>query len=206
MAKKSNSYFNDFIQMIKLSCEAAECLRSSLKEFKPEQLAQHRKTMHQIEHNEDNLKHEIMQRLVKEFLPPIDREDIILLANELDNITDNIEEVLIYMYMYNVQEVRPQALILADVILRCCQTLEKALGEFANFRKSNNLMNDIVEINTIEEEGDKIYIEAVRELYLQEKDPVLILTWSKLFDIMEECCDACEHTANVMESIIMKNS
>ena len=206
MAKKNSSYFDDFIHMIDYSCEAAECLRSSFKGFQPAGVDEYRRTMHKIENDEDELKHEIMNKLVKEFLPPIDREDIILLANELDNITDKIEDVLIYMYMYNITAIRPPALILTDVILRCCQTLKRALGEFANFRKSNNLMNDIVEINTIEEEGDKIYIEAVRELYQTEKDPVLILTWSKIFDIMEECCDACEHAANAIESVVMKNS
>lgn len=206
MAKKNNLYFEDFITMVGFSCQAAELLQSSLKNFKPETSARQREAMHEIEHAEDSIKHTIMERLGKEFVPPIDREDIIQLSNELDDVTDKIEDILIRMDIYNVKEAHPAALDFADVIVRCCKTLQKAMLEFPNFQKSTTLRQAIINVNSMEEEGDRIYINAMRELYRTGGDPIYVSVWSKLFDGFEDCCDACEHVSDVMDIIIMKNS
>lgn len=206
MAKKSNPYFDDFMVMAGISCSAAEHLHKSFMNFKPADLPEMRKTMHQMENEADKVKHDMMSRLTKEFVPPIDREDIMELANELDTVTDKIEDVLIRVYMYNVLEIRPEAQQYAKIILKCCKKLEEAIAEFPRFKKSSTLMDTIIEVNTIEEEGDKCYIDAVRRLYVRETHKVELAVWTKLYDLLEECCDACEHVANVMESVIMKNS
>jgi hypothetical protein len=107
--------------------------------------------------------------------------------------------------MYNVQTLRTDANTYADIIVKMCDKLKIAVEEFSNFHKSTTLKEKIIEINTIEEEGDRLYMTAVRELFEQESDPMQIFAWSKIFDLMEDCCDACEHVANVMEMVIMKN-
>lgn len=206
MAKKNIPYFEDFITMIGFSCQAAEYLQTTLENFNPAVLEENRKVMHQIENNEDELKHSIMSRLIKEFITPIDREDIIQIANELDDITDKIEDILIRLHMYNIKTIREDALSYTKIIVRACATLQKAMIEFPNFRKSPHLTDAIIEINSIEEEGDMLYIQAVRKLFENETDPIAITAWSKIFDLMEDCCDTCEHAANVMESVTMKNT
>ena len=206
MAKKNSPYFDDFITKVNCSCKAAEYLQTVLKDFEPSALPEHRRVMHEIEHGEDEIKHEMMRRLVKEFVSPIDREDIIQLANELDNVTDKIDDILIRIYMYNIQSVRPEALSFADVILRCCKALQLAMVEFPNFHKSTTLMKKIIEVNSMEEEGDGLYIDAMHKLYTGGGDALEVAAWSELFDRLEDCCDACEHVADVMELIVMKNS
>ena len=206
MAKKHNPYFEDFITMISFSVQAAEHLQDVSTNFNPDTLSEQRKAMHRIEHAADEVKHSLTKRLVKEFVTPIDREDIINLANELDNVTDKIDDILTRMYMYNINALRPEALTFADVILRSCKALEVAMAEFPNFQKSATLMQIIIEVNTMEEEGDAIYIDAVRKLYRSDDDPRLVGSWSELFDRLEDCCDACEHLADAMEIVAMKNS
>jgi len=206
MAKKNSPYFDDFIAMIECSCRAAAHLQATLIDFVPAKVMEQCTAMHKIENEEDGLKHAMMRRLTKEFIPPIDREDIIEMANDMDDVTDKIEDILIHIHMYNVQKMRPEALTYADIIVRSCSTLQKAVKEFPNFRRSLTLSDMIIEINTIEEEGDRLYIDAVRDLFKHERDPIKITAWSKLFDLMEDCCDACEHVANVMESVMMKNA
>ncbi|MGI5898706.1 MAG: DUF47 domain-containing protein [Christensenellales bacterium] len=207
MAKKrNNSYFDDFILMVDLSCRAAEFLQTVLKDYKPENLAESRKIMHEIEHDEDTIKHGMMRRLAKEFVTPIDREDIILLANELDEVTDKIDDILIRMYMYNIKEVRQSALKFADVIVRCCNALQTAIKEFPNFHKSTALMPAIINVNALEEEADAIYIEAVRKVFEEGGNAIEVAAWSELYDRLEDCCDACEHVADSLEMIVMKNS
>lgn len=205
MAKKNTPYFDDFITMIGLSCQAAEYLKFSLENFDSMTLAEKRQALHQIEKEEDDLKHNMMNRLTKEFITPIDREDIIQLANDLDDITDKIEDILIRIYMYNIRSIREDALAYAGIIVRACTALQKAMNEFPNYKKSTQLKDAIIEINTIEEEGDALYMKAVRTLFKSERDPIAITAWSKLYDLLEDCCDTCEHVANVMERIIMKN-
>lgn len=206
MAKKNSSYYDDFITMVNFSCRAAEYLQTVLRDFRPETLPERREAMHEIEHAEDEVKHGMMKRLAKEFVTPIDREDIIELANELDEVTDKIDDVLIRMYMYNIKEVHPAAMAFTDVIVRCCKALQVAMREFPNFHRSTTLQQAIIDVNTMEEEGDAIYMVAMRTLYETPGDPVSIAAWSELYDRLEECCDACEHVADVMEIVVMKNS
>lgn len=206
MAKKNDIYFSDFLTMIEYSCEAAEYLQKVFSSFDNENMDKCREHMHKIENAADDAKHGMMGRLVKEFVTPIDREDILELANELDDITDKIEDILIRVYMYNVQAMLPEALSFADVIVRCCRSLKNAVAGLPEFRKAGKLKEALIEVNSLEEEGDQIYIEAVRKLYTSGMPSIEIIAWSKLFERLEDCCDACEHAADVIETIIMKNS
>lgn len=206
MAKKNSQYFDDFVTMVNFSCQAAEYLQTVFQAYDPEALAQRRQEMHNIEHAEDEVKHDMMKRLAKEFITPIDREDIIQLAGELDDVTDKIDDILIRLYMYNIKTLRQEAVSFADVILRCCKALQIAMVEFPNFHKSTTLMQAIIDVNTMEEEGDALYIDAVRRLYETSTDPIEIVAWSELFERLEDCCDACEHVADALETVVMKNT
>ena len=206
MAKRKNDYFEIFSKMVKASCEAAQYLNDSLHNFDPETLPQRMKEIHEIEHKSDELKHDMMSKLAQEFVTPIDREDIILIASELDEVTDTIEDVLICLYSYGMKEVRPECLVFCNIIIRCCEALKTAVGEMHNFKKTNTLSECVINVNSMEEEGDAYYIKSVRALYTTEKDPIQVIAWSKIFDRLEECCDSCEHVANLLESVVLKNS
>lgn len=206
MAKKRSPYFDDFITMVSFSVKAAEMLLHNLENFDSEKLSDYWREMHEIEHQEDEFKHDMMHRLVQEFVTPIDREDIILLANELDTVTDKIEDILIQMYMYNIKAMQPEAIDLARVIVRCTKALETAMEEFPNFQKSKTLMQCIIDVNSMEEEGDALYIRAVRDLHKSNEEALHTFVWSKLYDRLEDCCDSCERVAGAMETISMKNT
>ena len=206
MAKNGSEYFDSFVTLVEKSCQASQFLHSALLNFDPKTIQADMEAMHEIEHAADEEKHEMMTRLVKEFVTPIEREDIILLANEIDEVTDKIEDVIIRIYMYNIQEILPEVLIFTDVIVRCCNALEIAMKEFSNFRKSKTLHQCIIDVNTMEEEGDALYIKAMRTLYCEAKGGVHVAAWSETFDRLEDCCDACERVANILESVVMKNS
>jgi uncharacterized protein Yka (UPF0111/DUF47 family) len=148
----------------------------------------------------------VLNRLVKEFLPPIEREDITSLSQKIDDVTDAIEDVLICIDMFNVQNIRPEILKFTEMIVDCCKSMKVALDEFQNFKRSKRLHSEIVEINRLEEEGDTLYINGVRNLYRTTTDPIELMVWTEIFRRLEKCCDACEDVANDIESIVMKNS
>lgn len=207
MAKKeSNYYFDAFAKGILYANDAAALLKSCFENFDATKIKTQLDEMHEIEHAGDGIKHEMMERLMKEFLPPIEREDIVELSRTIDDVTDSIEDVLLGMYMYNITTFRPEINEFTNLISRCCNALKEIAQEMHNFRKSTLLKEKIVEVNGLEEEGDRLYTEAMRRLYTEEKDPVSILAWTTIYDRLEKCCDGCEHVADMFEQVIMKNS
>ncbi len=204
--KKDNYYFDTFTKGIFYSNDAAKLLKECLSNYNPAGLHAQIEKMHKIEHAADDLKHEMMEQLMKEFLPPIEREDIVALAHTIDNVTDCIEDVLLRMYMFNIQSLKPEVMTFTDVILRCCDALKEMALELHNFKKPAILKERIIEINHLEEDGDRLYTEAMRRLYTEEKDPVAITAWTTMFERFEKCCDCCEDVADMVEQIIMKNN
>ena len=207
MSKKSDSYyFQNFIECVECGCQAAKMLEDNLNHFDTGLLQDKLDELHRIEHDADKKKHEMMAVLVKAFITPIEREDIILLSQSIDEVTDKIEDVLIRIYINNVQQIRPEALAFIKVIIRCCEALKEVMEEFADFRKSKTLHGLIIEINAREEEGDRLFIESMRRLHAEVTDPIEIIAWREIYVYLEKCCDACEHVADVVESVIMKNT
>ena len=206
MKKKDYDYFQAFTQAVDYSCQAAEILKNTLTYFDTDNLNDRLKDVHGVEHAADLGKHEMMSELARAFITPIEREDILELMQELDDVTDDIEDVLIRTYIFHILSIREDALRFADIISRCCGEMLKMMKEFRDFRKSKTIHEMIVAINDLEEEGDRLYTEAVRRLFMHSKDPIELMVWREIFDRMEKCCDACEHVANIVESIIMKNS
>ena len=207
MARKNDfDYFEGFIKLAEYSYSAAQLLDDTLRNFNADTLQEKMKSMHDIEHSADIEGHEITRRLAKEFITPIEREDIIMLIHEIDDITDSIEDVLLHMYMYNVKVIREDAIKFSGLILMSCKELIDAFKEFKNFKKSKEIYNKIIRINRIEEEGDNLYTEIVRKLHMTTYNAVDIMTWTIAYNRLEKCCDACEEAVNVIESVIMKNS
>lgn len=207
MAKKhSFDYFDAFVNMVDYSCSAASLLGDTLRSFEPDKVEEAMNTIHKIEHTADQAKHEMMKALIREFLPPIEREDVTEIAQRIDDVTDALEDVIVKIYTFNIQSIRPEALEFMDIIAVCCSSLKKAIQEFRNFKKSSSLSDYIIEINDLEGEGDQLYTRAMRDLHVNSTDPVEIMVWSKTFNYFEGCCDACEDVANTLETVVMKNS
>lgn len=204
--KRDMDYFDGFVSLVNYSCEAAAFLENIVEHYDPGCLNEKMKEVHAIEHQADIEKHLMMQKLAKEFITPIEREDIMSMAHEIDNVTDAIEDVVMQMYMFNIRSIRKEAEAMTRIIINCCDALRSALKEFHNFRKSESIHKLIIEVNRLEEEGDRTYTEAVRQLYQEKTDVLEIMGWTKIFGCMEKCCDVCENVSDVIESVIMKNS
>jgi uncharacterized protein Yka (UPF0111/DUF47 family) len=204
--KRNFDYFDSFVRMVDYSCKAAYLLDNIVNNFNPEEQHGNMEKMHAIEHDGDSERHVMIKRLLNEFITPIEREDIMALADAIDSVTDTIEDVVMRLYMYNVKQIYPQAKELTAIIVKSCEALRLALSEFRNFRKSSALHELIVNVNGLEEEADVIYQKAMRDLYTNSNDVMQVIAWDQTFDFLEHCCDACEEVANVMENIVMKNS
>lgn len=204
--KKDENYFDTFVELAGYSCKAAALLNEIVHNYNAEQIPEKMKEIHAIEHDGDEARHRMIKRLAREFITPIEREDIMAMADYIDTVTDTIEDVVMRMYMYNIKTVSEYALKMTEVIVKCCDSLKIALDEFYNFRKSQKLHNLIVEINRLEEVGDDLYMKATRDLYVNCPDYRDLSAWDTTYHYLEKCCDSCEDVANVIENVIMKNS
>ena len=203
----TNEYFEGFVLGMESACKAAEYLERLVESYDPEKLGEQVEEIHAIEHEADLNKHTLMQKLAKEFITPIEREDIILLLQQIDNVTDFIEDVVRKMFMYNAKSMRAEAQEFAAIIKQCCYESRDALKELPGFqRNSERLFQAIVKVNDYEEQGDRLHCAAMRRLYCENAESLERITWTKLFDWMEACCDACEDVMESVELVVMKNS
>lgn len=209
---KEYNYFQMFIESAGYSEQAIVFLKDTIDHYSQEDLPERIQQMHKIEQTADTAKHQMQSALAKAFITPIEREDILLLAQLLDDVTDAIEDVLQRLYMYHVAELRDDIKHFIKVIANCCYALKRVMNELSQFKKMKYAMADsqlsemIIEVNRLEEDGDQIYLDAMRNLYLTESQVLKIVIWSEIYERLEKCCDACERVANQVDSIIMKNS
>lgn len=207
MAKKvKNDYFQLVTDQVAYCVEASELLTSILENFNAEDLPAHFEKMHAIENSADELHHDILTRLSKEFITPIDQEDILHLVQIIDEITDGLDEVVLECYMYHIAELPPRAASTSRIVGRCVKALHEAVKEMYNFKKPEKLRSLLVEVNTIEGEGDRAYVEATHELFGSTTDAFRLLGCKAIYESLEDVCDQCEHAADVIEQIIIKNT
>ena len=205
--KKQERYYEIFVEMSTISCDAAQLLNVILRDFDPDQIESYIEKMHAIEHSGDVARHAMVRLLAKEFITPIEREDIMALSMSIDQVTDKIEDVLQKMYMYNVKSIRKDAIKTTEIIIECTKAVKLALEEFHNFKKSKVIGEELIEVNRLEEVGDKMYMENTRGVFTDpDITPLEAFAWSHIYHYMEDVFDACEDTADVIEDVIMKNS
>lgn len=164
------------------------------------------KTLEELEHRGDELTHDIIAELNRAFITPIDREDIFLIAKEIDNIIDSIEATAHRFSMFNINDTNEFAKKMAKLIVTSANELASILH---NLRKINRIIVDnklVVDINRIENEGDETYRQAVKELFSGSYDPLTVIKWREILDHLENTLDALEDVANIVEGIAMKNA
>ena len=208
MGKKDRfDYFAAFERQVKVAAAEADILIEAIEGFSAAaDLVSVMERAHEMEHEGDEIAHSIYKVVGTDFITPIEREDIIDLVQSLDSITDGIESVIQRFYMYDVHFMHDEALEFATYIKKSCTALGYAMEDFRNFKKSKTFKQLIVDVNTYEEEGDALYLSAMRNLHTKEDVDVMhVLRWSRIYSRIEKCCDACEHAADVMNTILLKN-
>ncbi len=208
MAKaKRNDYFALLTEQAAFCVQAAELLEQSLCQFDADKADAIHQQMHEIEHNADLLHHDILKKLYVEFITPIDQDDILRLVQIIDDVTDALDEVTMDFYMYNIRTLPKGADAFAKQVSACVKMLYAAVSELKNFKKPEQLRKHIIEMNSAESEADTVYTESIRSLFTDSTaDAATLISSHKVLDSLENCCDLCEHAADVIEQIIIGNT
>jgi predicted phosphate transport protein (TIGR00153 family) len=199
---KDEKFFVMFKEMTTTIIEGAQLLKDLMDHFEDPQLSQ--KLIKDVEHKADHLTHDIIKKLNKSFITPLDREDIYALSGALDDILDLIDASAQRIVMYNVDKPTPAAKELAFLILKSCQAIDKAVALLGG--KLEPIAEYCMEVNSLENEADRVCREAVSQLFDEEKDPIQLIKWKEIYETLERATDKCEDAANILESVVVKNA
>jgi predicted phosphate transport protein (TIGR00153 family) len=202
---RDDKFFDLFEVSAKNMVRAAESLKDMI--YVWDSFDEKLEEMTRIEHQGDTITHEIMFQLNRSFITPFDREDIGLLANSLDDVTDLIQSAADTMVLYKVKTPGKRARELADIIVQITTEVENVMP---NLRRHNanleKILNSCVEINRLENVADTIYRTALTELFEDDSDIADIIKWREIYEHMESATDMCEDVANVLESVALKHA
>jgi uncharacterized protein Yka (UPF0111/DUF47 family) len=198
---KEERFYGDFLAMADELLNGSRLLEEMLSADHP--VWDKADEIKEVEHKCDFLTHEIIQRLNRTFVTPIDREDIHALARSLDDVMDAIDASATLIRLYRLDKVLFGAREQAKIISACTREVRLALQALEQGKGVNA---HAVEINRLENEADRAHQQAVSRLFDEEPDPILVMKWKETLDFLEDATDRCEDVANVLEGVVLKHS
>jgi predicted phosphate transport protein (TIGR00153 family) len=198
---REQSFFKKFTDLTETIQQGAKALAVLFADY--DNLATHIQRIKDFEHRGDDLTHEIMTKLNQTFVTPFDREDIHELTTKLDDVIDLIDAVATRLNIYRVAKLRPGAAEMADILVRATAEIHAAVS---HLQKQDGIMDHVIEINRLENEGDTAVRSAIARLFDEEKDPFEVIKWKEILEVLETATDKCEDVANVLETIVLKSA
>jgi len=198
---REEKFYDDFKMMADQLRHGARLLEQMIATDPP--ITEKAYEIKEVEHQCDFLTHEIIQRLNRTFVTPIDREDIHAMARTLDDVIDEIDNAAHLIPLYRIEKIRGGARELTRVILEQCDEIRAAMEAL---EKRKGIMERTIEINRLENEADKIHKKAVGLLFDEERDPITVMKWKEILDVLERATDRCEDVANLLENVVVKHS
>ena len=199
---REEKFFDDFVQLADRIASAATLLDRMLSSEPPawDTASQ----IKQIEEECDSLTHQIIERLYRTFVTPIDREDIHQLATSLDDVMDAIDAAANVVRRYQIGSLRYGGQELASLVWQSAMQVRVALEALE--KRRTEAKERAVEINRLENAADAVHDDALRRLFDEEKNPLTVMKWKEVLDLLEEATDRCEDVANVIEGVIVKHA
>jgi uncharacterized protein Yka (UPF0111/DUF47 family) len=198
---RDEKYFDRFTEMARRIHESAQILQTFFNNQAP--VAAVADKIKRLEHDCDEISHEILRGIDRTFITPIDREDIHRLAVRLDDVIDLIDGCVRRIVLFNITEPTAVSRRLSEIIVRTTQEMVEAV---ADLRKQKGVIQHCIRIKELENEGDVAFHEAVASLFRERLDPLEVIKWKDVYENMEGCIDKCEAVAHVLESVVLKHS
>ena len=198
---RDDKYFDRFTEMAERIHEAAKTWDRFFRRESP--VGAVADQIKRLEHECDEISHEILRGIDRTFITPIDREDIHQLAVRLDDVIDLIDGGVRRIALYGISEPTPRSARLSEIIVQITEVLVKAV---AALQKQKGVIEHCIRIKQLENEGDVAYHEAVASLFREETRPIEVIKWKDIYESMEGCIDHCEAVAHLLESVVLKHS
>jgi predicted phosphate transport protein (TIGR00153 family) len=201
MIPREERFFDLFAEDVGNVLAAARLLEEMLRSY--DDIARRTAELRDLEHRGDELSHDIGRRLESTFVTPFDREDIHSLISGLDDVLDLIEEVGDTFGLYRIEAPTATAVQQATIVVKQCELLHEAILHLRGFK---DLEKYWIEIHRLENEGDTLVRGAIADLFGGRPDPIEVIKWKKIYNLLEATVDACEDVANIIERIVVKHA
>ncbi|MCE5315371.1 MAG: DUF47 family protein [Armatimonadota bacterium] len=201
---KEEAFFDLFKAQASNVVEGAILLKDLLEDYTD--IDQKRMKIDKAESFGDEIAHKIIEKLNTTFITPMDREDIHALTSALDDILDYINATAQRLHLYGVTSIGTDARELANIILRAAEETEALIENMKNLKDVKSMKSRWIEVNRLENEGDKVSRDAIAGLFKHEKDPIEVIKWKELYEHLETAIDKCEDAANIVEAVALKNA
>ena len=204
--KEKYSYFEEFIKIAEHIEESSNKLKELMNNYNEENLDKSIEEIHKLEHSSDRIVHKMRKFLIKDFLPPLEREDIAVIVNKLDDIEDRIDEIAIDFKIINIEYIKQDTLEIIDILVKATTAVKGIFEKLSDLKHPELVEEKLVIVNRLEEQGDRVYEKIISNLYKEEKDPIELIKWVNIYKGFEETIDSCEQISDCIQDVIMKNS
>jgi predicted phosphate transport protein (TIGR00153 family) len=201
---KDESFFDHFEKQGEKTVEGCKALLAMV--TTPGDLAAQARGVAEIEQACDRITHAVVAQLHKTFITPLDRNDIYRLITKMDDVMDYVEAAAERISLYEIREMRSEAPELAHVLLTSAESVLEAVAGLRDLKRSELILEKCVEINRLENEADGVLRRALARLFREERDPIAIMKWKEIYELLETATDRCEDVANIIEGVILENS
>ena len=159
-----------------------------------------------IEHECDRITHAVVAKLHTTFITPLDRNDIYRLITKMDDVMDFVEAAAERLALYDIRVMTSEVAALARVLLLSAERVLEAVAGFRDLKHSQAILDKCIEINRLENEADALLRGSLARLFREEKDPIAIMKWKEIYELLETATDRCEDVANIIEGVVLENS
>jgi predicted phosphate transport protein (TIGR00153 family) len=201
---RETSYFDQFEQLGRKTVEGCQALVAMMEHLG--EAPARAKDIKRIEEECDTITHAVIASLHKTFITPLDRNDIHRLITEMDDVMDQVEAVAERLVLYQIGGASKEMRELGQNLLTCAERMLEAIAGLRNLKNSDVVLEKCIEINRLENEADAMLRGAIARLFREEKDPIAIIKWKELYELLEAATDRCEDVANVIEGVVLENS
>jgi uncharacterized protein len=197
---RGGRFFEDFIGLAAEIRSGSYLLKQMLATNPPDM--EKAEAIKEVEHSCDRRTRDIIDRLNRTFVTPLDREDIHALASSLDDVMDAIDAAAAVIRLYKIAHVRNGARRLADIV---CDAVDRVVEAVGALERREGVLELAARVSQLEHEADRVHQDAIVELFDQEQNPIAVIKWKEIFDFLEAATDRCEDVANLLEGVIVKN-
>lgn len=202
ISRKKVDYFEMFEKGMQIAYNAALKLKASFADGNINEFEL--KSIKDLEHEGDMHVHQCLKAIDIAFVTPIDRTDIVEIIKAIESLTDSIDYIATHINILQIRDANKYLISFVDSIVSTCDILNKLMTALKQYRKNQQKINEyIIEVNRIEEEGDRIYAESMRRLFQDEKDAIRIIKQKELYQLLEDSIDRCEDIADLVEKVMV---
>jgi uncharacterized protein len=201
---RSDDFFDDFERQTAATVEGTKLFKALLDDFTdvPAKV----KAIKDVEHRADDITHRAFERLHTQFITPFDRGEIHRLLSRIDDVLDLADAASERLGLYQIHQILPEIRELAEVLVAAAEKMQEAVRGLRDIKDSARILEACKQINVLENQGDTLLRRALAKLFNSNFEPILVMKWKEIFDLVEDAIDRAEDVANVIEGVVLQHA